>query len=117
MADGLFDQFKEWYEKRHDYARAWKARTGGQVVATMCTYTRGGNADCGRHAAGARAGRPRTAERHRAAHLRHVLSVLPRLPGAGPARPLRLLRGRHADPVVHPVPPDLQLLAQQRADA
>ena len=36
---GLFDQFKEWYEKRHDYARAWKARTGGQVVATMCTYT------------------------------------------------------------------------------
>ncbi|WP_407279156.1 benzoyl-CoA reductase, bzd-type, subunit N [Aromatoleum evansii] len=39
MNDGLFDQFKEWYEKRHDYARAWKARTGGQVVATMCTYT------------------------------------------------------------------------------
>jgi len=36
---GLFDQFKEWYEKRHDYAKAWKARTGGQVVATMCTYT------------------------------------------------------------------------------
>ena len=36
---GLFDQFKEWYEKRHDYARAWKSRTGGQVVATMCTYT------------------------------------------------------------------------------
>lgn len=39
MADGLFDQFKNWYEKRHDYARDWKARTGGQVVATMCTYT------------------------------------------------------------------------------
>jgi len=39
MNDGLFDQFKEWYEKRHDYARAWKARTGGQVVATMCTYS------------------------------------------------------------------------------
>ncbi len=36
---GMFDQFKSWYEKRHDYARAWKARTGGQVVATMCTYT------------------------------------------------------------------------------
>lgn len=35
----LFGQFKQWYEKRHDYARAWKARTGGQVVATMCTYT------------------------------------------------------------------------------
>ncbi len=39
MSDGLFDQFKGWYEKRHDYAREWKARTGGQVVATMCTYT------------------------------------------------------------------------------
>jgi benzoyl-CoA reductase subunit C len=39
MSDGLFDQFKNWYEKRHDYARAWKARTGGRVVATMCTYT------------------------------------------------------------------------------
>lgn len=39
MSDGLFDQFKDWYEKRHDYARAWKARTSGQVVATMCTYT------------------------------------------------------------------------------
>lgn len=36
---GPFDQFKTWYEKRHDYARAWKARNGGQVVATMCTYT------------------------------------------------------------------------------
>jgi benzoyl-CoA reductase subunit C len=39
MSDALFDQFKTWYEKRHDYARAWKQRTGGQVVATMCTYT------------------------------------------------------------------------------
>jgi benzoyl-CoA reductase subunit C len=39
MNDQLFDQFKTWYEKRHDYARAWKQRTGGQVVATMCTYT------------------------------------------------------------------------------
>lgn len=39
MSDGLFDQFKDWYERRHDYARDWKQRTGGQVVATMCTYT------------------------------------------------------------------------------
>ncbi|MDD5249497.1 MAG: benzoyl-CoA reductase, bzd-type, subunit N [Rhodocyclaceae bacterium] len=39
MSDKLFDQFKTWYEKRHDYARDWKARTGGQVVATMCTYS------------------------------------------------------------------------------
>ncbi len=39
MSDGLFDQFKTWYEKRHDYARAWKQKTGGQVAATMCTYS------------------------------------------------------------------------------
>jgi benzoyl-CoA reductase subunit C len=39
MSDGLFDPFKTWYETRHDYARSWKQRTGGQVVATMCTYT------------------------------------------------------------------------------
>ena len=35
----LFDQFKSWYEKRHDYAKAWKQKTGKQVIATMCTYT------------------------------------------------------------------------------
>ncbi|MBI4695819.1 MAG: benzoyl-CoA reductase, bzd-type, subunit N [Gammaproteobacteria bacterium] len=39
MGSGLFGQFTAWYERRHDYARDWKARTGGQVVATMCTYT------------------------------------------------------------------------------
>lgn len=38
MSNGLFDQFRTWYEKRHDYARDWKARKGGSVVATMCTY-------------------------------------------------------------------------------
>ena len=35
----LFSQFRQWYDKRHDYARAWKARSSGTVVATMCTYT------------------------------------------------------------------------------
>ena len=35
----LFNQFKSWYEDRHDYARAWTQQTGRQVVATMCTYT------------------------------------------------------------------------------
>ena len=35
--DGLFDQFKTWYEKRHEYAREWKRRTGRPVAATMCT--------------------------------------------------------------------------------
>jgi len=39
MGSGLFEQFRRWYEERHEYARAWKARTGGMVAATMCTYT------------------------------------------------------------------------------
>jgi benzoyl-CoA reductase subunit C len=34
----LFDQFKEWYENRHDYAKEWKERTGGKVIGTFCTY-------------------------------------------------------------------------------
>lgn len=34
----LFAQFKHWYQQRHAYARDWQARTGGMVVATMCTY-------------------------------------------------------------------------------
>ena len=34
----MFDQFKEWYENRHDYAKKWKERTGGKVIGTFCTY-------------------------------------------------------------------------------
>lgn len=34
----MFSQFKEWYEKRHDYARAWKDRTGGKVMGCFCSY-------------------------------------------------------------------------------
>ena len=26
----MFDQFTEWEHNRHDYARAWKERTGGK---------------------------------------------------------------------------------------
>jgi len=32
------EKFKEVWEKRHDYARDWKKRTGGEVVAYFCTY-------------------------------------------------------------------------------
>lgn len=35
----LFSCFRQWFAQRHDYARDWQQRTGGQVVATMCTYT------------------------------------------------------------------------------
>jgi benzoyl-CoA reductase subunit C len=34
----MFDQFKKWYENRHDYAKKWKERTGGKVIGTFCTY-------------------------------------------------------------------------------
>lgn len=36
--DNAFDQFKEWYIQRHDYARQWKAEHGGKVLAYFCTY-------------------------------------------------------------------------------
>ena len=34
----MFDQFTEWEHNRHDYARAWKERTGGKVLGYFCTY-------------------------------------------------------------------------------
>lgn len=34
----MFEQFKTWYEKRHDYAKDWKERTGGKVIGYFCTY-------------------------------------------------------------------------------
>ena len=32
------DQYAKWVDKRHDYAREWKKRTGGKVVGCLCTY-------------------------------------------------------------------------------
>lgn len=34
----MFEKFQEWYEKRHEYAKEWKARTGGKVLGYFCTY-------------------------------------------------------------------------------
>ncbi|UCG03144.1 MAG: benzoyl-CoA reductase, bzd-type, subunit N [Candidatus Heimdallarchaeota archaeon] len=34
----LFDQFRDWYKNRHDYALEWKERTGGKVMGYFCTY-------------------------------------------------------------------------------
>ncbi len=34
----LFDQFRDWYKNRHNYAKAWKERTGGKVMGYFCTY-------------------------------------------------------------------------------
>ena len=35
---GEFDQFKDWYKNRHEYAMEWKKRTGGKVMGYFCTY-------------------------------------------------------------------------------
>jgi benzoyl-CoA reductase subunit C len=34
----LNQKFQDWVDKRHDYAREWKERTGGKVVGYLCTY-------------------------------------------------------------------------------
>ena len=34
----MFEQFKDWYDNRHDYARNWKERTGGKVMGCFCSY-------------------------------------------------------------------------------
>jgi len=34
----MVDTFKDWFENRHDYARAWKEKTGGKVMGYFCTY-------------------------------------------------------------------------------
>ena len=34
----MFSQFKEWYEKRHEYAKSWKERTGGKAMGCFCSY-------------------------------------------------------------------------------
>ncbi len=34
----MFEKFREWYEKRHEYAREWKEKTGGKVLGYFCTY-------------------------------------------------------------------------------
>ena len=34
----MIEQFKQWYDNRHEYAKEWKRRTGGKVVGFFCTY-------------------------------------------------------------------------------
>jgi benzoyl-CoA reductase subunit C len=36
--ENMIDQFRAWYENRHDYARQWKKKTGGKIVGYFCTY-------------------------------------------------------------------------------
>jgi benzoyl-CoA reductase subunit C len=34
----MFAKLREWEQNRHDYAKAWKERTGGKVLGYFCTY-------------------------------------------------------------------------------
>ncbi len=34
----MFQQFRDWYNNRHDYAKLWKEKTGGKVVGGFCSY-------------------------------------------------------------------------------
>ncbi len=34
----MFDRLRDWEKNRHDYAKAWKERTGGKVMGYFCTY-------------------------------------------------------------------------------
>ncbi len=38
MIDGIFEQFREHIDNRHEYAKAWKDRTKNKVVGFFCTY-------------------------------------------------------------------------------
>jgi benzoyl-CoA reductase subunit C len=35
----MIEKFKDWDKNRHEYAKAWKEKTGGKVVGYFCTYT------------------------------------------------------------------------------
>ncbi len=34
----MFDKLRDWERNRHEYAKAWKERTGGKVLGYFCTY-------------------------------------------------------------------------------
>ena len=34
----MVDQFRNWEQNRHAYARAWKEKNGGKVIGYFCTY-------------------------------------------------------------------------------
>jgi benzoyl-CoA reductase subunit C len=34
----MFEKLRDWERNRHEYAKAWKERTGGKVMGYFCTY-------------------------------------------------------------------------------
>lgn len=35
----MIEKFKDWDKNRHEYAKAWKEKTGGKVVGYFCSYS------------------------------------------------------------------------------
>jgi len=38
LTEEIFTQFREWIDHRHEYAKAWKEKTGNKVTGYLCTY-------------------------------------------------------------------------------
>jgi len=38
LINEVFAQFRQWIDNRHEYAKAWKEKTGNRVVGYLCTY-------------------------------------------------------------------------------
>ena len=38
MIADIFTKFKDWIDNRHEYAKAWKERTGNRIIGYFCTY-------------------------------------------------------------------------------
>jgi benzoyl-CoA reductase subunit C len=38
LIEEIFDTFRNWIDNRHEYAKAWKEKTGNRVVGYFCTY-------------------------------------------------------------------------------
>jgi benzoyl-CoA reductase subunit C len=38
LVQEIFETFREWIDNRHEYAKAWKERTGNRVIGYFCTY-------------------------------------------------------------------------------
>jgi benzoyl-CoA reductase subunit C len=38
LVEEVFETFRKWIDNRHQYAKAWKERTGNKVVGYFCTY-------------------------------------------------------------------------------
>jgi len=38
LVEEVFETIRKWIDNRHEYARAWKERTGNRVVGYFCTY-------------------------------------------------------------------------------